>query len=587
MNKLKLLLAGISFLAVSLLPGLASADVNDFVITSFSSDQTLTRNDPQGELHIVEKFKIKYNDYNHGFLRAIPDRYKKHALLIKVNKVSSDSGAPASYTKYSSNGNTVLKIGDPDRTVTGAQSYTVDYTVQNVISFYPDHDELYWDVNGEQWSQAFEKVSVTVHLPDGIKLYKTPQCFAGTAGYSLQSCTIVTKNNTISAKADYPLYGYQTLTYVAGFQPGYFSHYSPLDWFSEYGKQVVGFAIPFIVIAGGSFWLWFRRGRDSKGTGIIVPQYDAPDQLKPLEVGCLIDFKVDNRDITATIISLAVRRYIKILEVNEKKILKDKKVYKLELLNNDTTTLDDHEEKLINALFPGKKVGDISELSKNKSSLYNAATDLRSDIKEELEIQGYFKSKLNAKTLNRSLTLRNTLALVGLGVVGFALYLICGISVPVGFGIAVLFSLPFWIAMKARTSKGVIAKEHIQGLKLYLTTAEKTRLEKMQSPDAPYAPKSAAPEKTVELFEKLLPYAIVLQVENEWSKQFESLYTSPPDWYSGNWNTFNSYYLASSISSGVGSAVNTSFSAPSSSGSSGFSGGFSGGGGGGGGGGGW
>jgi uncharacterized membrane protein YgcG len=81
---------------------------------------------------------------------------------------------------------------------------------------------------------------------------------------------------------------------------------------------------------------------------------------------------------------------------------------------------------------------------------------------------------------------------------------------------------------------------------------------------------------------------MVLGVEKDWAKQFEGMYTSPPDWYAGNWQTFNAVYLASAISDSMVSSVNTAFTAPSSSGSSGFGGGgFSGGGGGGGGGGGW
>jgi uncharacterized membrane protein len=133
----------------------------------------------------------------------------------------------------------------------------------------------------------------------------------------------------------------------------------------------------------------------------------------------------------------------------------------------------------------------------------------------------------------------------------------------------------------------VDAREKIKGLKLYLETAEKDRIAMLQSPDAPYAAKSSEPKKTVELFEKLLPFAIVLGVENQWAKQFESIYTTPPDWYSGNWGAFSAVYLASSLGGSM-EAMGATFTPSGSSSSSGFGGGgFSGGGGGGGGGGGW
>lgn len=118
---------------------------------------------------------------------------------------------------------------------------------------------------------------------------------------------------------------------------------------------------------------------------------------------------------------------------------------------------------------------------------------------------------------------------------------------------------------------------------------EKDRLEKLQGPNAKYVERGPEPTRTVELFEKLLPFAVVMGVEKEWAKQFESIYKAVPDWYDGsNMSSFNSVYIASSLSSSMGQAVNTSFTPPSSSSSSGFGGGgFSGGGGGGGGGGGW
>jgi uncharacterized membrane protein len=169
----------------------------------------------------------------------------------------------------------------------------------------------------------------------------------------------------------------------------------------------------------------------------------------------------------------------------------------------------------------------------------------------------------------------------------FVLSAVFGGPAVLGTIVGTILVVAFLTLMPARLPKGVEAKEHIQGLKLYLETAEAERLKNLQSPNAADAPKSAEPKKTVELYEKLLPYAIALGVEGEWSKQFEDIYRTPPDWYQGNWTNFNAVYLASSLNDGVQSEVNSAYSSPSSSGSSGFSGGGAGGGGGGGGGGGW
>jgi len=93
--------------------------------------------------------------YSAPFLR----RTRASRCTCILTRIGSDSGASAKYTTYSSNGNLVLKIGDPNQTVTGSQEYTIDYSLQNVITFYHDHDELYWDINGDQWNQPFKRVS--------------------------------------------------------------------------------------------------------------------------------------------------------------------------------------------------------------------------------------------------------------------------------------------------------------------------------------------------------------------------------------------------------------------------------------------
>lgn len=584
---MKRLLAGLSgaFIIGALLsPVLVLADVNNFTVTNFAADETLSRADPQGELHIVERIDVEFTDNNHGILRAIPTTYKHHSLQLRINKVSSDSGAPAQYTTYSSNDNTVLKIGDPARTVTGPQEYTIDYTLRNAVTFYNDHDELYWDVNGDQWDQPFTQVSVALHLPADLRLSSPAICYAGSFGSTNQDCTISSQDNAIRATTNHSLSARQTLTYVAAFEKGYFQTPTTKDWLSEYWKQLAGVLLPIIVIGGGSALYWWRKGRDANGRGTIIPQYDAPDAMTPLSVGALLDFKVDNRDITATIIDLAIRGYIKITETKENKLIgKDKLNYKLQLLNPDFAGLSEDEKILMNALFTSLTANSEVDISASKNKLYTSALTLRKQVKTRLKTEGYFRND----PLKSGTVIRALLKVIVIFIIGCLLYVVVKMAFIIGLVIGVLLALPFLMSLDARTAKGVTAKEHVLGLKRYLEVAEKDRLEKLQGPDAAYAADRELPVKTVELFEKLLPFAMVLGVEKQWAEQFESLYASPPDWYSGNWDTFSASYLASSLGDGIGPAVNTAFSAPSSSGGSGFSGGSSGGGGGGGGGGGW
>jgi uncharacterized membrane protein len=562
------------------------ADVNDFVVTNFDANYTLTNDDPQGELHVIEHISVQFHDFNHGILRAIPSYYKKHRLLLQINTVTSGSGAPAKYSLSNSNGNTVVKIGDPNRTVTGSQQYTIDYTVRNVIGFYKDHDELYWDVNGDQWQQAFQGVSASLSLPPKLVLgSQKPACYTGSYGSTTSDCavSISKQRGTVDVSTVRPLDGGETLTFVTAFKPGYFHPSGWRDTLGEYSTMLLQFFIPLFVIGGSAGVYWFKRGRDAKGKRIIVPQYDAPANLKPVEVGTIMDFKVDNKDLTATIIDLAVRGYIKIIEQRkERKIRNDLLSYTFRLMRTDVEGLTQPEATLLKALFPNFQLHEEISMSFMKNKLSSDALAIRQQVSEDLTARGYFASN--------PFTILNYYVSGGIAVVVAACFVLAlfhsvlpvWVGTVAGFGIALVF-LHF---LPARTLRGTQAREHILGLKLYLQVAEADRLRMMQSPGSTFLV-STQPERTVELFEKLLPYAIVLGIEKEWAKQFEEIYKTPPAWFSGDMHGFNAVYLATSIGDNIQTSVNTVFSAPSSSASSGFGGGFAGGGGGGGGGGGW
>ena len=579
MKRFAALLAMMTIAVGAVAPGLAEADVNDFTVTDFSADYYLTRDDPQGQLRVVEKIAVNFTDNNHGILRAIPESYKGHSVRLHINKVGSDSGAPVQYTTYGDSGNEVLKIGDPSRTVTGNQEYTIDYTLQNVITFYPDHDELYWDVNGDQWQQPFDAVSVTLHLPADTHLWsQTPVCYTGSFGSTAQDCAVSAVGNTVRAITTRPLNGSETLTLVAGFDKGFFQPMTWRDYVQDYWIDAAGLLGPIVLLGGAGFLWWLKRGRDAKGTGVIIPQYDAPDGMKAIEVGALADFRVESRDLTATLIDLAVRKFIKITEVDSAKLLTKRKGYTLTLLNKDWAGLNDWERSILAAVFSGGDAGTVAKLDDLKAKLYTTARSVKRSVDQSLTDRGYFVANPT-----------KFLAVPVVGVIIVAI-IIVQVHLPIllAAGIiagAAIFAV-FYHFMPARTAKGVAAKEHILGLKMYLEVAEKDRIAMLQSPDAPYAPKSTAPERTVELFEKLLPYAIVLRVEKQWAAKFADIYKQQPDWYGGNPTLFSAGYMVGALSDNFSSAVNASFASPSSSGGSGFGGG-AGGGGGGGGGGGW
>jgi uncharacterized membrane protein len=313
--------------------------------------------------------------------------------------------------------------------------------------------------------------------------------------------------------------------------------------------------------------IWFKYGRDPKGRGIIIAEYEAPDKLSPIEVGTIIDQKVDSRDISSIIIDLAVRKYLKIKEVGEGTWSTDYEFTKLKEGNDLERSF---EHTFFDGLFEGRTTVKLSDL---KTKFYITSSLVETEVYRTLKSEGYFKIYPLAM---RSCFLGLGI-LAGLGGIVLAVYLSNGIINwtiigPVIAGIIIIIGGYF---MSTRTQKGVLAKEHIAGLKLFLSVTEKDRL-KFHN----------APEKKPELFEKCLPYAMVLKVEQEWAGQFKDIYTKPPDWYSGNWTTFNVVTFSSRISS-FSATANSSLTVAPSKGGSGFSGGSSGGGFGGGGGGSW
>jgi uncharacterized membrane protein YgcG len=255
-------------------------------------------------------------------------------------------------------------------------------------------------------------------------------------------------------------------------------------------------------------------------------------------------------------------------------------------MNIDVKDLSDFERQLLKALFANFQLHEEVSLSFLQHKLAQEAIIVRQTMSDNLAVEGYFKHSPFNLYSHFSYIVYGAVA-----VVAFVLSFLHGtVALWAGMVVGLAIALIFIHALPARTAKGTAAKEHLLGLKMYLKVAEADRIKMMQSPGARYGSGAGQPVHNVELFEKLLPYAMVLGVEKEWAKQFADIYTTPPDWYTGgNWQMFSVLYLTTNINDGLVQAVNTTFTLPTNSGSSGFSGGggFAGGGGGGGGGGGW
>jgi len=528
---------------------------------------------------VTENIVYDFGDaQKHGIYRDIIYKYNARggnfALRISNISVTDENDNPYNFETSNSGNYLDIKIGDANQTITGAHTYKIQYTVARAINYFGDHDELYWNATGNEWQVPILKSSATIEFPGEFLAEDiSSTCFAGAFG-STDACTarrlLGNKNNYVTG-AEFrqnTLSEQSGLTIVVGLPAGTLA--KPTLWQTIWETIKDNFilllpAFVFIYL----YWRWYKYGRDPKGKGTIVAQYEAPDDLTPAEVGLVYNEKVQAKDMSAEIISLAIRGYMRINRTEKGLVFKSPE-YEFEKLKPGDDLSKDFDKELYDGFF---KSGDKVTLSDLRDNFYKNYAAAKAMVYQGTTKAGYF-----GKDPGRVRVVYITLGVLSFfwaffigaffGALGIASFLVCGIMIFI-----------FGMFMPARTQKGVDAKEYIEGLKLYMTVAEKDRINFHN-----------APEKNPQRFEKLLPFAMALGVENEWAKQFEGIYNQQPSWYNDpTQQTFSALFLVNSLSTFQTQSHGSMVSSPSSAGSggSGFSGGGSGGGFGGGGGGSW
>ncbi|MDF2461515.1 MAG: hypothetical protein K0S68_918 [Candidatus Saccharibacteria bacterium] len=569
----------VTTLAALFLATPAYAGVDDFTFTSFTADYKLTRDkDKVGHLRTVERLDAVFPDFdqNHGIIRAIPQTYEGHRTHLKNISVTDNLGNPLNYTTSSANNNLELKIGDADRYVHGPQTYVITYDSDHVTAKPAGYDAIFWDVNGDGWRQPFGQVTARIQLAEDLRAARDPsrdRCFTGPRGSTGKDCTI-TDGMIVTIATTRALSANETLTYELGFKPGTFAAYTiPKEDLIQYAVNALMVLVPILIALWLTLRRWLKFGRDPSGRGIIAPEYQRPKDLTVLQSSALIHETFKPSAITATVLDLAVRGYVKLYEVKKEiKLFPDQVTYDIELVKSPADLKPDEQQALtVLGLTEGSRVS-VSSLSK---TLYKQAEALGKTVNQSVADAGYFRT--NPEQAKTPFLVAGFVVLF----LGFFLFFLPFLAAGViGAGLVLL---AFSFIMPARTAKGVEARDHLLGLKMYMTVAEEDRIKAMQSPTGKLTEKIDVADKgqLVKVFERLLPFAMLFGIEKQWIKEFADLYSQPPDWYSGS-GSFNAAYFAGSMSS-FNTATTAGFSPPSSSGS----GGSSGGGGGGGGGGGW
>ena len=546
------------------------------MIERFAADITIQKD---SSLHIVEAIDADFGpQQKHGIFRTIPVRYQwddTHVRVyqLQVRSVTDAAGKGIRYETSDQGASKVIKIGDPDRTVSGRQTYRITYDVSGAMNAFADHDELFWNVNGGSWDVRAQAVTATVHAPAALQ---RATCYQGPAG-SDEACRFTTTANGADFAATRPFAPRGQLTVVAALAKGAVAEPAPI--IARDNGNVLGYFEPlplwlglaaFALVAGLAllYWRWYTTGRDPGDHRTIVPEYEPPDKIRPAQLGVILDESADTRDVTATIVDLAVRGYLTIKEEPQQWIF-GKKDWTLHATGKGKADLLPYEGTVYDGLFKDGADVKVSELRTHfVTSLRSAESELYRDsaarkwfaTRPDRVRQGYaglsvlviIAGAFVAWLLGRTL---------GAGLVGVAL-------VAVGF-----VALSVARIMPAKTAAGAELHRRTLGFGRYMEVAETERQRFAEREN---------------IFSDYLPYAIVFGCVDRWARAFKDIDMSQQtaSWYVGS-GPFNAGVLSSSLlgfSSNLGSAIS---STPGSSGGSGFSGGGSGGGGGGGGGGSW
>jgi uncharacterized membrane protein len=558
-----------ALLLATILALAAPAAAKSWRISNFQD--TITVNN-DGSALVNETISLVFVGEWHGIHRTIPIEYPgpdgtNYQLFIDIKSITDENGAKLKYDSSTSGAARDLKIYIPDA-VDATRTVAIAYRVRNATRFFDQYDEFYWNVTGNDWPVPIDRATASVHLPDSATGSLRAQAFTGVYGSTERDATaqVEGSNAEFATNKPLPMRGGMTIdVYIPkGIlkEPG---GLTKLFWFI--GSNPVVF-LPLVTLAV-MFILWWYAGRDPDPGMSVAPMYEPPTGISPAEAGTLLDDRIHPRDITSTIVDLAVRGFIKIEETDDKGLLFHHKDYIFHLLQKrqDWSGLAPHERVMMENIF----TGDVPDtrLSSLKNRFYTAVPMVRTDIMSALKQKGIYTldpESANAYSFGAAFCI----------VIPFAIFQYFGwadffSSVPMLILSILISALIWWLfarVMTAKTVKGARTHVAVLGFQEFMNRVDADRLKVM-------------PPST---FERFLPYAMALGVEHHWAQAFAGIIKDPPSWYAapagyGYGTGFNPILFSSSMQ-GMATDMHQVFvSAPrSSSTGSGFGGGGGGGG---------
>jgi uncharacterized membrane protein YgcG len=556
--------------------------------------------EPSGSLQITETIDYDFGaSPRHGIVREIPERLRyddtyDRVYPITVQSVTGSPGTPVDYAIEHDAGTFAIRIGDPDRTITGQHRYTIQYRVRGALNAFATHDELYWNAIGADWDVPVDRAHATVVAPADIEQVA---CFAGLSGSS-SGCSDAKVDGASARFSQRALAPNQAFTIVVALPKGAVPAPAPLleeRWSLRRAfslTPVTGGVFAFLLVLAVGFFvrLAWRTGRDRRfaagqvdvlmgapeGTperpvplfesGAAPVEFAPPADLRPGQIGTLMDEIANPLDVTATIVDLAVRKYLVIEEIPKEGWF-GKPDWKLKRLRSADDGLLPYERRLLNGVFED---GDEVLLSELKTRFVQRLRKVQDALYRDAVRRGWFLGRPD-KVRQRWIGIGVALLVVA-GALEYAAVRWTKLGlVPIPL---ILFGLLVTLAaheMPRRTPKGTGLVRRVHGFRTVIATAET------------YLSRWAEQEN---VFTRYLPYAIVFGLTEKWADAFAGLATEPDtSWYVST-RPFVYADFGHAMDGFSTVAAGTIASTPGGSGGSGFGGGGGAGGGGGGGGGG-
>lgn len=576
MKKLYKICLAVVFLVFLTLPSSVNAS-STHVIDALDIQMDVAED---GSLHITERYEIDFYSRQHGFYRVIPTNYDmewevdnkivEQSYYFPVSDIDCH-GTTCAVERNSSG--VSIRLGDADRYVSGRQEYTISYKVQTkdlAIKGKEDLQMIYWNLVGYDHAKI-NRLTYTISMS---KEFDREGVYTTSGAYGSTATTIINEFDqlTISGRSTAPLQERDAATIVINLPDQYFTFPEPVD----YGPIVSAICITISILA---IFLFYKFGKDDEV--IVTVEFQAPEGLNSAGVGYVIDNTVDVKDVTSLILDWANRGYVEIIDENDHITLRKKAD-----LGNDVPP---YEHTFFDAIFTCDEVSE-EDLKSEKTyrglvntiagvSKYFSVKERRVFEKTGRFLQIFLGFIVGVPTLlytgaavysyyesfdfawlavittpfliilsflcmtvmlkRHTMTKLTLVAAAVFFVISFVLILAVSVSVMIMYemsfihiGIYVITTvllLLVMLFMDKRTKLGIRWLGQVLGLKEFILTCEKDRLEMMV-------------EENPTAFYDILPYAYVLGVSDVWAKKFEHIVMQAPSWYVGSYGQGDVFY---------------------------------------------